>query len=105
MAGTGSISLPSGEYTIVLTGGENINNTNRAQSSQISGVITGSVSPDTSQTYYYKGSGTINFSIGKGAGIYTYTCGPTTPGATNCQFGQCSCHDGGDGSISIKSIY
>lgn len=104
-AGTNSIDLPNGVYQITLFGGQNEYGGTQAQPSSINGVVSGYAAVDTFSMYYYTGSGIINFSLGKGAGKYIFNCYPVDPGATNCQFGQCSCTKyADDGSIRIESI-
>ena len=103
-AGTDSMNLPNGVYQITLSGGQNEYQSTRAQSSSINGVVNGYVAAGSSNIYSYTGSGTINFTIGSG-GTSSITCRPVDPGATNCQFGNCTCiRYGDDGSIRIESI-
>lgn len=106
-AGTNSINLPNGVYQITLSGGQNKYEGTQAQPSSINGVVNGYTAAGTFNKYSYTGSGTINFNLGNGDGEYILSndCNPTEPGATNCQFGHCTCIDkAGDGSIKIESI-
>ena len=102
-AGTNSINLPNGVYQITLSGGQNKYAGTQAQPSSINGVVNGYAAAGTFNKYSYTGSGTINFNLGNGD--VSYDCSPTEPGATDCQFGHCTCIDkAGDGSIKIESI-